>query len=434
MAGSQRRLKRRVIDYEPLPTQKAFHLAEARFKGFSGPVGSGKSAALCHEALRLGLKNKGCTGLVGAPTYNMLRDATLHAFLETLNRNGVAHRLNRSSFTLTLTETRSRILFRSMDDPEKLRGTNLAWFGIDELSYCDENAWTRLEARLREPSARELCGFGVWTPKGFDWVYRRFVASPVDGYRVFEATAFENRHLLEQTPDFYDRLKSSYDEAFYRQEVLGEYLNLDAGQVYHAFDRKANVGRFELDERAPLLWSLDFNVNPMSSVVAQRSGDAVYVVDEIVLRSSSTAEVCEEMERRYGGHRAGVRVYGDASGEARRSVSRHSDYGIIREFFRQRPEMRVQVAPARSNPPVRERVNLTNARLKSAEGERRLFVDRRCKKLIRDLEQVSYKPDSGVVDKDSDPSLTHVSDALGYLLWRELNGLSKAGGRSRRLL
>ena len=434
MAGPRGRVARRVIQYQPLPTQKRFHKSEARFKGFSGPVGSGKSAALCHEALRLALRNRGCTGLVGAPTYNMMRDATLHAFIETLERNGVAHRMNRSTFTLTLTETRSRILFRSLDDPEKLRGTNLAWFGVDELSYCDEGAWTRLEARLREPRATELCGFGVWTPKGFDWVHRRFVATPVDGYEVFRAQAFENRHLLDQTPDFYDRLKSSYDEAFYRQEVLGEYLNLDAGQVYPAFDREANVGRFERDAWAPLLWSLDFNVNPMSSVIAQRSGDAVYVIDEIVLRSSSTEEVCQELERRYDGHRAGIRVCGDASGEARRSVSRHSDYGVIREYFRRRPEMRVEVAPARSNPPVRERVNLTNAQLRSADGERRLFVDRRCKKLIRDLEQVSYKPDSGVVDKDSDPSLTHVSDALGYLLWQELHGLSKAGGRSRRLL
>jgi len=434
VARARGRQKQRVIAYQPLPTQKAFHLSKARFKGFSGPVGSGKSAALCHEALRLGLENRGCTGLVGAPTYNMLRDATLHAFLETLERNGVPHRLNRSSFTLTLPETGSRILFRSLDDPEKLRGTNLAWFGVDELSYCDEGAWTRLEARLREPAARELCGFGVWMPKGFDWVFRRFVSATVEGYQVFEAKPFENRHLLKQTPDFYERLKSSYDDAFYRQEVLGEYLNLHAGQVYYAFDRKASVGRYELDERAPLLWSLDFNVNPMSSVIAQRSGDVLYVIDEIVLRSSSTSEVCEELERRYGGHRAGIRVYGDASGEARRSVSRHSDYGIVREFFRNRPEMQVKVAPARSNPPVRERVNLTNARLRSADGERRLFVDRRCKKLIRDLEQVSYKPDSGVVDKDSDPSLTHVSDALGYLLWQEVNGLSRAGGRGRRLL
>jgi len=38
--------------------------------------------------------------------------------------------------------------------------------------------------------------------------------------------AVENKYLLEQIPDFYDLLKSSYDEAFYQQEALGKYLNV----------------------------------------------------------------------------------------------------------------------------------------------------------------------------------------------------------------
>ena len=43
---------------------------------------------------------------------------------------------------------------------------------------------------------------------------------------------FENRHLLDKIPDFYERLKDSYDEKFYQQEVLGEYLSMDGGRVY----------------------------------------------------------------------------------------------------------------------------------------------------------------------------------------------------------
>ena len=41
------------IEYDPLPSQAKFHDSEARFKGFSGPIRSGKSQALCHEAIRL---------------------------------------------------------------------------------------------------------------------------------------------------------------------------------------------------------------------------------------------------------------------------------------------------------------------------------------------------------------------------------------------
>jgi hypothetical protein len=63
--------KRRVIEYSPLPSQRKFHGSTARFKGFSGPIGSGKSQALCQEAIRLSYLNAGRQGLIGAPTYSL---------------------------------------------------------------------------------------------------------------------------------------------------------------------------------------------------------------------------------------------------------------------------------------------------------------------------------------------------------------------------
>ncbi len=121
---------------------------------------------------------------MGAPTYPMLRDATLTSFLEILNVNGLPHELNKSESVLVMKDTGSRIYFRAVDDFERLRGTNLAWFGLDELTYTAEEAWLRLEGRLRDPKGSRLCGFAVWTPKGFDWVYRRFIRDCVDGYEV----------------------------------------------------------------------------------------------------------------------------------------------------------------------------------------------------------------------------------------------------------
>jgi hypothetical protein len=59
----------RRIEYHALPSQQKFHESKARFKGFSGPIGSGKSAALCQEAIKLAYVNAGRTGLIGAPTY-----------------------------------------------------------------------------------------------------------------------------------------------------------------------------------------------------------------------------------------------------------------------------------------------------------------------------------------------------------------------------
>jgi len=194
------------------------------------------------------------------------------------------------------------------------------------------------------------------------------------------------------------------------------------------------VGDFEIDPNAEILWSWDFNVNPMASVIAQRRGDRVCVIDEIYLTTSSTEEVCEEFLGRYGDHRGGVRVYGDATGERRYSVSSFSDYALIRQFLRAHPELKGSVDVGKSNPPVRDRVNVVNSKLAGADGEMRLAIGRRCRKVIQDLEQVCYKADSGVIDKDRDAARTHLADALGYLVWMEFKGAGKVGERPGRLV
>jgi hypothetical protein len=413
-----------------LPSQRRFHESSARFKGFSGPIGSGKSLALCQEAIRLTYLNPGRMGLLGAPTYPMLRDATQRSLFEILEANRLRYDFNRAENHIVMKDTKSKVVFRSLDDFERLRGTNLAWFGVDELTYTHPEAWQRLEGRLRDPKGSRLCGFAVWTPKGFDWVYERFIANPVAGYQAIIARPFENRHLLDKIPDFYDRLKSSYDERFFQQEVMGEYLNLSAGRVYYAFDRGKHLRALEVDASRPLLWALDFNVNPMCSLVAQKIGDTVVVHDEIVLGRASTQDACEEFRQRFGFHGAGLEVYGDASG-ARMQTAGTTDYEMISEFLR-RNGYQYQMKVPRSNPPVRDRIATMNAAFENLMGEAHLFVNPRCKELIRDFEQVGYQPNTTMIDKTSDPKRTHLSDALGYLIWQECR--EPIGERRERLL
>jgi Terminase RNaseH-like domain len=423
--------RRGEIEYTPLPSQEKFHRSAARFKGFSGPIGSGKSQALCQEAIRLSYVNAGRTGLIGAPTYPMLRDATVASLLDVLGTNGIEYEHLKAENVLLLRDTGSKILLRAVDEFERLRGTNLAWFGVDELSYAPEGSWLRLEGRLRDPQATQLTGFGVWTPKGFDWVYRKFIETKRRGYEVILAQPYENRFLLEKVPDFYERLKDSYDETFFRQEVLGDYLNANGSLVYAAFSRGANVeAGTGMDPALPLCWAVDFNVDPMSSVVAQVSKGTVRVFDEIVLHRATTEEACRELERRWGLPRAGLQIYGDASGAAMKTTGL-SDYQVIREYFAVRAAKATYNVP-KANPAVRDRINAVNARLRNARGETTLLVDPRCKELIADFEQVTYKDSTTEIDKNKDRRRTHLSDALGYLICEE-GSRSPVGERGRRL-
>lgn len=437
----------------PYPSQQAFHSLKARYKGFSGPVGSGKSNALVYEAIRLAYRNHGRTGLIAAPTIPLLRDSTQTSFLAVLEEERVPFRFfSHPRNMIQLLEPNSSILFRSMGDPERLRGTNLAWFAVDELTYCKEASWLRLEARLRDPGAKEQSGFACWTPKGYDWVYNRFIDPGRNeklqrNYQAIRAVPGESAKVIGA--DYYERLRDSYDERFYTQEVLGEYLSIFSGQVYTAFDRLANKAKLAYDPRFPLIWALDFNIEPMSSVICQQIPDValtpmIHVLDELVIPSAITESACEEFIARtapwIGNRQVDVLVYGDPAGNSGSTKSRTSDWDIVRNFFRNQSQYRMTYRIDRSHPSHRDRTNSVNARLRNAAGVRRMLIDPRCEELMRDFEQVQWKADPtgrilAEIDK-SDPKRTHLSDALGYYVWKEFPVRSggTAGSQSKVLI
>lgn len=346
--------------------------------------------------------------------------------------NDIDFELRKADGELTLGAFGSTILLRSLEEPERLRGTNLAWFAIDELSYTREEGWLRLEARLRDPKANQLCGAGVWTPQGHDWIYKRFIHTPVAGYECVQAKPFENHYVLEKTPDYYERLEQSYDPKFYRQEVLGEYLNSRADRVYYCFNPKVHVAPQTYRRDQPLFWSLDFNVAPMSSVLLQWNGQGLAIIDEIVLDRATTEEACAEFENRYKGHAAPLEVFGDASGRNMHTTGK-TDYTLLQSYLHRAGFRNIRLRVPMSNPPVLSRVQKVNALLTNALGEVRLEVDPRCRELIKDFEEVLFKPDSGIIDKVRDPKRTHASDALGYVIWELFADRPTVGEINKRL-
>ena len=422
--------------YKPLPSQLRFHRLISKHKGFSSPVGGGKTRALCYEAIKLAYVNGGCLGLMASSTYRMTQDVVLRMFLDILEAEKIDYTERKADWKIHLHDRNSDIIFRSMDDETRLVGTNLAWFCVDELTYCPDKSWQRLEARLREPKANRLCGAAVFTPKGFDPVYRRFVdpkrsAFMKRNYQCVLANPGENVYVLDKNPEFYETLKHSYDEKFYAQEALGKFLPSFGGQVYYAFHSEDNVRPLSFDRRYPICVSWDFNVNPLCLVIAQliptdmRGGKKkIHVLDEIVLPSANTMTACEEMIERLGKyapdfHRLSVQIYGDPSGHSHQTSATQTDWEIIRNMLARHTEFAATFHVPEYHGPVKERITATNSMLKAASGEHRLFVDPKCKELILDFEQVSWKQDAHgntttLLDK-RDPQRTHISDALSYL-------------------
>jgi Terminase large subunit, T4likevirus-type, N-terminal len=392
------------------------------------------------EALKCAYLNPGTVGLIGSPTYPLLRDTTRSTFLEVLEANRVPYTFNKSDNDLTLPECGSKILFRTLMEPERLRGYNLAWFWVDELTYTKQAAWKRLVARLRHKKARHKAGIATWTPKGFDWVYTDFVsAERKSGYEAVFAAPKENEINLVE--GYYDQLRHDYDERFYAQEVEGKYLNVFSGQAYFNFDRGANVrADLDFDPRLPLHWSLDFNVDPMCSILAQvvdvtterdrrvgRERNEIRVLDEIVLRDARTVHACKAFSDRVEALRKrfdsaafrSVYIYGDAAGNGRRTQSSETDWQQVRAHLRAAGFEAFWRVPD-ADPPLRGSVTSVTAAILNDAGERALLIAPRCIELIKDLEQVGWAKDAagnstGELAK-SDPDRTHTSDALRYMV------------------
>src|SRR5204863_1591945 len=62
--------------------------------------------------------------------------------------------------------------------------------------------------------------------------------------------------------------KRDLDPKTFRQEYEACFENY-AGLVYYAFDRENNVAPQRYNPLLAICWALDFNLNPMSSVIAQ---------------------------------------------------------------------------------------------------------------------------------------------------------------------
>jgi hypothetical protein len=111
----------RRIKYHPFDSQRQFHNCRAKFKGFSGPIGSGKSKALVYEAIKRAYLNPGCHGLIAGPTYRMLGDSTACELLASLAEHQIPHQRLKQDDTVYLSEPKSTILLRSMEEPERMR-------------------------------------------------------------------------------------------------------------------------------------------------------------------------------------------------------------------------------------------------------------------------------------------------------------------------
>ena len=390
--------------------------------GVSAGYGAGKTRSLCAKAVMLAAANQGFIGAVMEPTGPLIRDIWQNDFDDFLESYSIPYSFRASplpEYVLHLPGGDTKILCRSFENWTRIIGLNLAWVLADEIDTVAPSiaskAFPKILGRLRSGNVRQ---FGAAsTPEGFRWMWSTFGSDEAKARpdrKLIRMRTADNPHL---PADFIERLQANYDPSLLRAYLDGEFVNLTTGQVYDRFDRAKHVYATLPDIKGqPLRIGIDFNVGNMNAVIAIRDAKRLIVFDEITAAHDTDA-LAQEIRRRYPDHR--LYGYPDASGGNRSTNATQTDIQILEGYG-------ISNQSPRSNPPVRDRVAAVQGLLENGKGEIRLQVHQSCKRLIECLELQCYDEDG---EPDKDAGFDHSNDALGYLVWRDLNPRNTGAGR-----
>lgn len=382
-------------------------------------IGYGKSKALVRKAILLAYLNRGLMGMLVAPTYKVLSTPIRDYLLETLFDMKIPYKINKSENYVELWGN-TKIILRSFDNPENLRGPNLAWICADEMRQSDKYGFDIMLGRVRDPKAMFPQFAITSTPEGFDYLYDVFYGdNKLKNAVVYKARTKDNIYLQQTT---IDALYEAYDERVAKQELEGECTLISAGQIYYQFDRQKHLGDYPYDPALPILIGQDFNYNPMCCVICQAhknelNEEELWVVDELYMMTSSTDDLCKELKARGYGARQNqpewVTVYPDASGAQKTAASGQRSNLTIMESYGF-----TNLKHRQGNPRILDRYNSVNGLLCNANGKVRLKINSICKKLAIDFEREQYKTGSQLRDDSTEESKMrgHLADGLGYLV------------------
>lgn len=321
----------------------------------------------------------------------------------------------------------STVTMKSGDNFQDMRIETLDGAIIDEVRQQEQALWTQV-VRPMLAFRKGWCDF-YSTPNGFDHfkdLYDFALAHP-DEWGVFHAPSTE---AWWWTSEEIESARATMSEAEFAQEILAEFRSIHSGKTYIAEGEHNHLlyNPFTSDgglvsKYLPVTIGLDFNVNPMSWHLGQFRGSQSYWFDEIHVENTNTTECAVELVEKIVTlknqdllkHTPMVELCGDATGESRNTKATKSDYAIITEELNKAGITWRNLTPE-SNPPVKERINTVNARLKAADGHVDLWYHPvNCPKLKRDFERVSWKKGAqSLLDQTTDKTLTHASDSVGY--------------------
>ena len=339
-------------------------------------------------------------------SYRACKSIIWEPLKEALWPTGWIDKVNESDLTIKLVN-RSTITLRGGDQPDSLRGVSLDCLVLDEAAYVTERIWSEV---LR-PTLSDSGGSALFisSPSGRDWFYELWKKGQEPerekGWQSWQYTTIQGGNVPQEE---IDAAKRDLDEKTFTQEYEASFVTY-FGIIYYNFHPQESIQDRAYQKGKTVYIGLDFNIDPMSAVIAQKDGDRLYIIDEVVIFSSNTDEMADELRSRYPVEHC--IIYPDPAAVQRRtSAGGKTDISILQNYG-----FRVRHRP--THPFVKDRINAVNSRLQSSDRNRHLFVHSKCRNTRESLAKMSYKEGTSVPNKNS--GYDHLCFAGGQLVETE---------------
>lgn len=335
---------------------------------------------------------------------------------------------NGNDLSIKFLSNNNEIILSGIDNAEKNRGLHLHGIVLDEAQFCSLDIWNLILA----PTLTQHTGW-AWVlgtpngPQGLFYHLAQIGDARQHGWTTVTRTIDDTG---EVDPEEFAAFTATATKAQVAQEYYCSFDAAMTNRVYTSFDMRRTLPeddhrqphiRTDLRDMGQDLWvGMDFNVSFMPAVIAQKRGNVLEILGEIILRDATTDMMCAALKRSFPNRR--IIVCPDAAGAQRGTAKTEgTDITLLR-----RAGFIVKVPKA--NPPVHDRISAVNVLIENAAGQRRLFVDARCENLIKTLTSHRYNVHTGFPDKTA--GLDHAGDALGYLV---MQAFPLGGTRFRQL-
>jgi phage terminase large subunit len=229
------------IHLQPTRPQYQYITTQSPFPALVAGFGAGKTEAAVLRSIAGVLMNPNTNRGFYEPTYDLIRMIAWPRFEDLLTQLNVPYKLQKSPLNMISVEGYGNIIFRSMDNPNRIIGYEHADADIDELDtlkkYDAAYVWRQVLARNRQKKNGQNTIGVTTTPEGFKFVYETWKQSPKNGYEIIQAPTASNPYL----PDGYiDSLKDIYPSQLLDAYLEGKFVNLTSGTVYSSYNRVAH--------------------------------------------------------------------------------------------------------------------------------------------------------------------------------------------------